>query len=124
MPEVNVQVNGRKYRMACEEGQEDHLMSLAARFDAKLEEFKGIFGEIGDNRLTVMAGIAVLDELVETESKLERLQTEREEIASAGEVLAVQADSMEASFSKHMDDVARRLEQVASAIDDAGLKSD
>ena len=32
MPEVNVDINGRKYRMACEEGQEPHLLGLADRF--------------------------------------------------------------------------------------------
>ena len=65
MPEVNVEINGRKYRMACEEGQEAHLGNLAERFNQSIENLKGAFGEIGDNRLTVMAGIAVLDELEE-----------------------------------------------------------
>ena len=31
MPEVNVEINGRKYRLACEEGQEAHLLGLADR---------------------------------------------------------------------------------------------
>ena len=65
MPEVNVEINGRKYRMACEAGQEKHLIGLAQRFDAHVEQLKGAVGEIGDNRLTVMAGIAVVDELAE-----------------------------------------------------------
>ena len=33
MPEVNVEINGRKYRMACEEGQEAHLGNPAERFN-------------------------------------------------------------------------------------------
>jgi cell division protein ZapA len=63
VPEVNVEINGRKYRMACEEGQQAHLIGLAERFNIQVEGLKGAVGEIGDNRLTVMAGIAVLDEL-------------------------------------------------------------
>ena len=47
MPEVNVEINGRKYRMACEEGQEPHLMALAERFNRHIDAFKGDFGEIG-----------------------------------------------------------------------------
>ena len=35
MPEVNVEINGRKYRMACEEGQQGHLIKLAERFNAR-----------------------------------------------------------------------------------------
>ena len=60
MPEVNVEINGRKYRMACEEGQEPHLIGLADRFNRSIDNLKNAFGEIGDNRLTVMAGIAAI----------------------------------------------------------------
>src|SRR5690606_1877160 len=51
--EVSVEINGRKYRMACEDGQETHLTSLATRFNKYIDDYKGSFGEIGDNRLTV-----------------------------------------------------------------------
>ena len=30
MPQVNVTINGRQFRMACEEGEELHLLRLAA----------------------------------------------------------------------------------------------
>ena len=63
MPDVVVEIAGKKYRIGCEEGQEQHLLDLAADFNGRVETFKGDFGEIGDTRLTVMAGIAVLDEL-------------------------------------------------------------
>ena len=74
MPEVNVEIDGKKYRMACEEGQEQHLMELAERFNRTVIQLKGSFGEIGDNRLVVMAGIAVLDELAEAEDRIEALK--------------------------------------------------
>ena len=65
MPEVNVEIDGKRYRMACEDGQQQHLLDLADRFNRQVQALKGAFGEIGDNRLVVMAGIAVLDELAE-----------------------------------------------------------
>jgi cell division protein ZapA (FtsZ GTPase activity inhibitor) len=76
VPEVNVEINGRKYRMACEEGQQQHLIGLAERFNTHVEALKGAVGEIGDNRLTVMAGIAVVDELAEAERRIKALETE------------------------------------------------
>ncbi len=63
MAQVTVQIDGKAYRMACEEGQEGHLTELAARFDRYVMHLKSQFGEIGDLRLTVMAGIMVMDEL-------------------------------------------------------------
>ena len=40
MPEVNVEINGRRYRMACEDGQEAHLQGLADRFNRSIEDLK------------------------------------------------------------------------------------
>ncbi len=120
MPEVFVEINGRKYRMACEEGQEGHLLALAARFDRLVEDYKGEFGEIGDTRLTVMAGIAVLDTLVETERRIEALNQRIEELTRAGEQVSREYETMETRFARKMDETARRIEMVADTIDKAG----
>ncbi|WP_018235549.1 cell division protein ZapA [Ensifer sp. BR816] len=76
MAQVTVTIDGKAYRMACEEGQEDHLSDLAARFDQYVGHLKGQFGEIGDLRLTVMAGIMVMDELSEVNRRLKNLEAE------------------------------------------------
>ncbi|TIP15856.1 MAG: cell division protein ZapA, partial [Mesorhizobium sp.] len=65
MAQVTVSIDGKQYRMACDEGQEEHLIDLAERFDRYVMHLKDSFGEIGDQRLTVMAGIMVMDELSE-----------------------------------------------------------
>lgn len=120
MAEVSVEINGRKYRMACEDGQETHLSGLAARFNKYIDEFKGSFGEIGDNRLTVMAGIAVIDELVEAERKLSTLKQELSRVTEAGNEVATEAERMEARFAAKLSDVARRIESIATAVDATG----
>lgn len=76
MAQVTVTIDGKAYRMACEEGQEDHLSDLAVRFDQYVSHLKGQFGEIGDLRLTVMAGIMVMDELSEVNRRLKNLEAE------------------------------------------------
>ncbi|ACP26550.1 hypothetical protein NGR_c28040 [Sinorhizobium fredii NGR234] len=76
MAQVTVTIDGKAYRMACEEGQEDHLSDLAARFDQYVGHLKAQFGEIGDLRLTVMAGIMVMDELSEVNRRLKNLEAE------------------------------------------------
>jgi len=118
--EVSVEINGRKYRMACEDGQETHLSSLATRFNSYIDDYKGTFGEIGDNRLTVMAGIAVVDELVEAERKLEQLRGELQTVTKAGNDVAAEAETMESKFAAKLADVARRIESIATAVDAAG----
>ena len=120
MPEVNVDINGRKYRMACEEGQEAHLLGLADRFNKHIDAFKGTFGEIGDNRLTVMAGIAVLDELADAERRIELLKQDVARLTEAGEGVSREAEALERSFAKRLNEAARKIEAVATAIDETG----
>lgn len=120
MPEVNVEIAGKKYRMACEEGQEQHLLGLAGQFDARVESFKGHFGEIGDTRLTVMAGIAVLDELAEAERRIDALKQDIAELTNAGRELTLEAEELERKFAKRLADAARKVEAIATAIDETG----
>lgn len=119
MPEVNVEINGRKYRMACEEGQQGHLIGLAERFNAHVEGLKGAVGEIGDNRLTVMAGIAVLDELSEAERRIRALEDQVAALTQAGQDIAVELESTEAQFARKLSDAAKALEGVAESLDGA-----
>ena len=121
MPEVNVEINGRKFRMACEEGQEQHLLGLADRFNAQIDQFKGTFGEIGDNRLTVMAGIAVLDELAEAERRIEALEAEVAELTQAGQDIAAELENTEARFAGKLTEAAKALEGVADSLDEAAI---
>jgi cell division protein ZapA len=119
VPEVNVEINGRKYRMACEEGQQQHLIGLAERFNTHVEALKGAVGEIGDNRLTVMAGIAVVDELAEAERRIKALETEVLVLTRAGQEVAAEIEALEAKFAAKLTDAAKALEGVAGALDEA-----
>ena len=118
MPEVNVEINGRKYRMACEEGQQKHLIGLAERFNTQVEGLKGAVGEIGDNRLTVMAGIAVVDELAEAERRIKELETEVLVLSRAGQEVAAEIEALEEKFAGKLSDAARALEGVAGVLDE------
>jgi cell division protein ZapA len=120
MPEVNVEINGRKYRMTCEEGQEGHLHLLAETFNRKIDDLRGSFGEIGDSRLTVMAGIAALDELFEARRQIDGLKADVDAISKAGEAMAVETEEIEQRFAKRLTEAARKIESLATAIDETG----
>jgi cell division protein ZapA len=120
MPEVSVEIGGKKYRMACEDGQEQHLLDLADRFNRTVEKLKGGFGEIGDNRLIVMAGIAVLDELAEAERRIDSLKEDIVELTTAGRELTLEAEELEQKFARRLAEAARKVEAIATAIDETG----
>lgn len=113
MSQVAVQINGKTYRMACDEGQEAHLLDLAMRFEKNISSLKGSFGEIGDQRLTVMAAIMVQDELVEQQRKVAGMETE------LAQLRANAATSNEAGLAKSLAQTAVRIEAVSAKLKSA-----
>jgi len=107
MPQVAVQINGKTYRMACDEGQEAHLLDLAQRFEKTITSLKGSFGEIGDQRLTVMAGIMVQDELVELQRKVAGMEAEIAELRTNS------AANQTAEIASALVKTAERIEAVS-----------
>lgn len=63
MAKVSININGRKYALGCEDGEEERLMRLGQKLDDRVNNMADQFGQIGDLRLMVMAGITMLDEL-------------------------------------------------------------
>ncbi len=119
MAEVSVNIDGKAYRMACEAGQEDHLTELANRFDRYVGHLKGQFGEIGDLRLTVMAGILVMDELSEAQRRLDGLENEMGSLKKTRDAALTQADKTESALVAAVDDVTEQVERIAIKLEQA-----
>lgn len=116
MSQVTVTINGRQFRMACEDGQENHLQRLAQDLDQRIDRLRATFGEIGDTRLTVMAALTVADELADAAGKLRRLEEDiaalNDARASAGE----RANATQAAVAAALNAAAERIEQVTKAL--------
>lgn len=116
MAQVNVTINGRVYRMACEDGQEGHLQGLAQRIDEIIHQLRGSFGEIGDQRLTVMAAVMVMDDLVEAQRRLKSLEAENRSLRETRTAVIERRDEVELEIARRIDETARRIESVAEAL--------
>jgi cell division protein ZapA len=97
MSQVSVTIDGRKYRLACNEGEEARLESLAGLIDEKIGEMRKTFGEIGDQRLVIMAALTIADNLAEA----------RDEAAAQ---------------RKRSDDAEQRANAIVSTIDELGSR--
>jgi len=116
MSQVNVTINGRQFRMGCEDGQEAHLVNLARELDTRIEGLRAKFGEIGDSRLTVMAALTIADELSEMNARIKRLE---EEVAAALEARAAAADrskATQATMAEALNSAAERIEGVTKKL--------
>lgn len=116
MAQVTVTIDGKAYRMACEEGQEEHLIDLAQRFDRYVAHLKDSFGEIGDQRITVMAGIMVMDELAELQKRMRGLESEIATLRKTRDEALLKADKNDAALTGVLSELARRIEAVAAKL--------
>lgn len=116
MGQVNVTINGRQYRMACEDGQEGHLMGLAQDIESRIAGLRAAFGEIGDQRLTMMVAIMVADELHEANRRLAALTAECEALRDSGAAAAARAEAGEQAAAEALSSAAQRIERLAQGI--------
>jgi cell division protein ZapA len=116
MAHVSVTINGRQYRMACEDGQENHLIWLSGDLDRRIGQLRAQFGEIGDMRLTMMAALTVADELVEAGKRLRRLEEEVAALKDARAVSTERAQATQAAVAAALNSAAERIERVVKGL--------
>lgn len=123
MAQVNVTIAGRAFRMACADGEEERLESLARAVEAKIDEMRASFGEIGDQRLTVMAAITLADELTETQKKIVDLQAEIEGLKNAQHELVARSDEQTLDLAHAVEAAARRIEDITQKMNADGRRA-
>ena len=116
MSQVSVTINGRQFRMACEDGQEGHLMNLARELDNRINGLRTKFGEIGDARLTVMAAITVADELSEARQRIKRLEEELAALQNAQVAISDRNKAAQAAIAAALSRAAERVENITKAL--------
>ncbi len=105
MAQVSVTIDGRKYRLACNEGEETRLEELASMVDEKITELRRAFGEIGDQRLVVMAALAFADQFADARHAAE---TGRERVRAE--------DARSETIAATLDGLGARLEDLAARL--------
>lgn len=116
MTQVSVTINGRVYRMACDDGQEEHLMRLARELDGRIGRLRESFGEIGDTRLTVMAALMVADELAESKRRIKACEQEIEDLKESRVAYGERIEANERAFADAIETAAERIEQLAHSL--------
>ncbi len=105
MASVDLEVGGRKYTLACRDGEEAHLRSVAAVVDRKAREAASALGNLGEARQLLFASLLLADELKEK---------------SSGGGAAAASTSADLSVPDLLEDLAERVEMLADRVEAGG----
>ena len=115
MAQLAVTIAGRIYRVACDEGEEARLGDLAQLVDAKISALRQRFGEIGDQRLIIMAAITLADDWSEADERVRELEAELARLKA----LTPAAPDWTERVAVSLGEAALRIEQVAQELNDS-----
>jgi cell division protein ZapA len=116
MNHVNVAINGRQYRMACADGEEAQLAQLAEDLDARIRSLRQKFGEIGDQRLEVMAALMVADELLDAQGRIRALEQEIASLRDVRIAATERARATQVAVTAALNAAAERIERTTRVL--------
>jgi len=115
LAKVQIEINGRRYAIGCDEGQEDHVMRLARYFDEHVKRLASSVGQIGDQRLFLMGALIVADEMHDLKVRLDKAEAE---IARLSDVRAQAAQAaQDPAPVTALEGAAGRLEALAARLE-------
>jgi len=120
MGQVTITLNGRTYKLECDDGEESHLKMLSEQMSKHVESLTGKMGQAGDDRLLLMAGLLVADELWETRKQLDVLNAKMAQIhkdhATADELV----ESAQEELAGMIDAAAERIQALSTRLLQSG----
>ncbi len=120
MGQVTISLNGKNYRLECDDGEETHLSALADQFSRQIDDLKERVGQVGDDRLLVMAGLVLADELHASRRQLEELDSKlaaiSEDRASADQL----TESAQAELASQIEAAAERIQALTDRLAQSG----
>lgn len=109
MAQISVNINNRKYEIACDDGQEAHLKRLSEYVDKRMGELVAAVGQVGESRLLVMAALLLADELSDAYDQIEDLKKENSSPSKM--------NRLEEELGGFLETLAGRLEAVAEGLE-------
>jgi cell division protein ZapA len=114
MAQVTVTVNGRRYDISCDDGQETHVFRLAEEVDRRVAQLVANVGQVGDARLLLLAGLVLADQIEDLRKELAGVRAG----APPGEALTSEAAaSSDGQLGDALRGLAERIEAIAERLD-------
>ncbi|WP_424360904.1 cell division protein ZapA [Methylocystis parvus] len=124
MAAVIVTIAGRTYRLSCDDGEEPRLEQLARYVEGKILSMKDGFKDIGEQRIVVMAALAIADEATDARGKAQAMEMDIAALRAELDSVRKTAAALEERAAAAVDDAARRIEQLNAELQKPAVKDD
>lgn len=116
MAVVDIQIQGRIYSIACDDGQENHVRNLARDLDMKaLSLRQRMAGKVPDATLMVLASLMICDEANELRNTNKQLKNQLAEQSQALE--ETKKREIDSATSDILQQIAGDIEQLANQVE-------
>jgi len=113
--QVSVSIRGRNYPIACDDGQEEHVIRLASYLDKRAAELDRTVGLVSEARMLVMVGLLVADELAEAHDELRRIRESL--VGTEAAARKAGAETVERRITPVIERLAHRLDDIAARLE-------
>ena len=129
MPEVEVEIGGRTFEVACQDGEEHYLKAAARMLNEEASVLTAQIGRIPEPRMLLMAGLMLADKTAGIQDKLRALEDKMAEKeaeldqlrnAPAPEPQQIEVPVVPQTVSDAMAEIAARAESLADQLDGEG----
>lgn len=120
MPELDVMIGGRSFRVACQPGEEHFLRGAAALLDAEAQPLMAQMGRLPEARMLLMAGLMLADKTAGVEDEIRQLRSRIAELEARPEPAPhrVEVPVIPPQVTETLAEIAARTEALAAAIED------
>ena len=127
MPEVEINIGGRSFDVACQEGEEHYLYTAAEMLDQEASTLTEQIGRLPESRMLLMAGLMLADKTAGVEDKLREMKAKLSDMESELEKLRgapapaperIEVPVVPESVTESLAELAARAEALAAEIEE------
>ena len=123
MPQIDIQIGGRSFEVACQEGEEHYLQSAAAMLDTEAAHLSSQIGRMPEARMLLMAGLMLADKTAGLEDKVKESENRAAEMQAQIETLQsrpaerVEVPVVPSGVTETLAEIAARAEALAEQVE-------
>ncbi|MBA3678436.1 MAG: cell division protein ZapA [Sphingosinicella sp.] len=112
MATIDVEIAQRRYSVACRDGEEEHLRTVASLVDSKAREAGKALGSLSEARQLLFASLLLADELKESQAG--------NPVAATAPAAQMQEPQHDPAVANALEKLAERMEALAESLETGG----